>query len=163
RERVTGAPLQALTPRAPGPRPGGHRTRWRCRGAAAFRPGTRRRPTSGRRPRCEPRRARPFPAARRSSCAPGRACRGPRRTAGAPQVLPGVVREGTADWRPLARPGHTGRHGAVEVVEIEGFCDVVEGAELEGFLGERDVLVGGDHDDRNVPVELADAAQDLDS
>src|SRR5439155_4275073 len=29
RERVTGAPLQALTPRAPGPRPGDHRTRRR--------------------------------------------------------------------------------------------------------------------------------------
>src|SRR6267142_6835118 len=47
RERVTGAPLQALTPRAPGPWPGDHRARRRCRGAAASRQGIRQRPRTG--------------------------------------------------------------------------------------------------------------------
>jgi hypothetical protein len=57
-------------------------------------------------------------------------------------MLPGIVLGRVARRRPLTRSGETGRDGAVEVVEVEGLRDVVEGAQLEGFLGETDVFVG---------------------
>src|SRR5438309_599923 len=54
-------------------------------------------------------------------------------------------------------------HRAVEVLEVERLRDVVERAELEGFLGEADVLVRGHHDDGHAVIQLANAPEDLDA
>ena len=80
---------------------------------------------------------------------------------GAGQTLPRVALRGGDRGGFVAHAGEARRDRPVEIVEVEGLRDVVEGAQLERFLGEADVLVRGHHDDRDVPVDLADFPEDL--
>jgi hypothetical protein len=79
---------------------------------------------------------------------------------GAGQTLPRIVLLALAGLVADAREAC--RDSPIEIVEVERLGDVVERAQLEGFLGKGDVLVGGHHDDRDAATELADLPENLD-
>ena len=79
------------------------------------------------------------------------------------EPLPRVRRFGLLGRGFHARPEERGGDRPVEVDVIEGLPHVVEGAELERFARQSGVLVGGDHDDREGVVELADPPEHLDA
>jgi len=80
---------------------------------------------------------------------------------GVGQALPWVVVRGRPSGDLLTHTREPGGDRPIEVIEVEGLRDVVEGAELERLLGEADVLVRGHHDDGNVLVELTDPPKHL--
>ena len=60
-----------------------------------------------------------------------------------------------AQPRRLERPVHAQRH----ILEIERLCRVVERPALHGFHNQLDVLVGREHHDEHIGVELTHLAQ----
>ena len=77
------------------------------------------------------------------------------------ETIPRVVVRNGAGGSLLGHAREGRGYGAIEIVEVEGLGDVIEGTELERLLCEADVLVCGHHDDGNTLGQLADPAENL--
>jgi hypothetical protein len=87
-----------------------------------------------------------------------------RRTDDAPQVV--TVRELFLESRHLffeAPMGQSVAHSGQQPLLIDRLGEIVVGAELRHFYGSLNVIVGGDHDDRQLRVTPADLLEHLDT